>query len=109
MKEKGVLMQFLAMAQPGGDGGNPLAVFLPFLLIFVIFYFFMIRPQQKKQKKHKEMLTSLKKGDKVVTNSGMFGTIWGIDEKENKIVLKFGDDIKIEFLKSAIAGKVSKD
>ena len=55
------------------------------------------------------MLGSLKKGDKVVTNGGMFGIIWGIDDKENKIVLKFGDDLKIEFLKSSIAGKVNKD
>lgn len=82
---------------------------LPFILIFVVFYFFMIRPQQKKQKQHQTMLGSLKKGDKVVTNSGMLGVIWGIDDKENKIVLKFGDDLKIEFLKSAIAGKVNKD
>jgi len=100
-------MQFLLMAQPTGEGGgNPLMVFLPFILIFVVFYFFMIRPQQKKQKQHQVMLSSIKKGDKVVTNSGMFGTVWGIDEKENKVVLKFGDDLKIEFLKSAIAGKV---
>ncbi|GAG37646.1 unnamed protein product [marine sediment metagenome] len=99
-------MQFLAMSQPGG-GGNPLITLFPFILIFLIFYFFMIRPQQKKQKKLQAMLSSLKKGDKVVTNSGMFGVIWGIDDKENKIVLKFGDNLKIEFLKSSIAGKVN--
>ncbi len=103
-------MQFLLMSQPGGEGGgNPLTIFLPFILIFVVFYFFMIRPQQKKTKQHQAMLTSIKKGDKVVTNSGMFGTVWGIDDKENKVVLKFGDDLKIEFLKSSIAGKVNKD
>ncbi len=102
-------MQFLLlMAQPeGGGGGNPLTMLLPFVLIFVIFYFFMIRPQQKKQKEHQAMITSLKKGDKVVTSGGMFGTIWGIDEKENKVVLKVGDDVKIEYLKSSIAGKVN--
>ena len=103
-------MQFLLMAQPGGEGGgNPLMMFLPFILIFVVFYIFMIRPQQKKQKQHQAMLTSIKKGDKVVTNGGMFGTVWGIDDKENKVVLKFGEDLKIEFLKSSIAGKVNKD
>lgn len=102
-------MQFLLMAQPDGGGGSPLTMLLPFLLIFVIFYFFMIRPQQKKQKQHQAMVSSLKKGDKVVTNGGMFGTVWGIDDKENKVVLKIGDDVKIEFLKSSIAGKVNKD
>jgi len=99
-------MQFLAMSQPGG-GGNPLVTLAPFILIFVIFYFFMIRPQQKKQKLTQAMLASLKKGDKVVTNSGMIGVVWGIDDKENKVVLKFGEDLKIEFLKNSIAGKVS--
>ena len=102
-------MQFLAMAQPNAGGGGALQLLLPFILIFVVFYFFMIRPQQKKQKQHQTMLGSLKKGDKVVTNGGMFGIIWGIDDKENKIVLKFGDDLKIEFLKSSIAAKVKKD
>ena len=99
-------MQFLAMSQPGG-GGNPLVTLAPFILIFVIFYFFMIRSQQQKQKLTQAMLASLKKGDKVVTNSGMIGVVWGIDDKENKVVLKFGEDLKIEFLKSSIAGKVS--
>ena len=103
-------MQFLLMSQPdGGGGGNPLITLFPFILIFLIFYIFMIRPQQKKQKKIQSMLTSLKKGDRVVTNSGMFAEIWGIDDKENKVVLKLGDNLKIEFLKSAIAGKVNQD
>jgi preprotein translocase subunit YajC len=102
-------MMFLLMTQTdgGAGGGSALGLIIPFALIFVIFYFFMIRPQQKKQKEHQAMVTSLKKGDKVVTNSGMFGVIWGIDDKENKVVLKFGEDLKIEFLKSAIAGKVN--
>ncbi|OQX92668.1 MAG: preprotein translocase subunit YajC [candidate division Zixibacteria bacterium 4484_95] len=104
-------MHFIAMAQPGGGGGggSPLSFFVPILLIFLIMYFLMIRPQQKKQKQHQAMLSVLKKGDKVVTNSGMFGTVWGINDKENKVILKFGDDLKIEFLKSSIAGKVDKD
>jgi preprotein translocase subunit YajC len=97
------------MTQPGGGGGNPLSFLVPILLIFLIMYFLMIRPQQKKQKQHQAMLSVLKKGDSVVTNSGMFGTVWGINDKENKVILKFGEDLKIEFLKSAIAGKVNKD
>ena len=102
-------MTFLLMAQPdgGAGGGSMLGLILPFAVIFVIFYFFMIRPQQKKQKEHQAMVSALKKGDKVVTNSGMFGVVWGIDDKENKVVLKFGEDLKIEFLKSSIAGKVN--
>ena len=105
------MTQFLLMTQPNGGsaGGGMVSMVIMFGIIFLVFYFFMIRPQQKKQKDHQAMLTSLKKGDKVVTNGGMFGVVWGIDDKENKVVLKFGEDLKIEFLKSAIAGKVSKD
>jgi len=101
----------LAMAQsPNQDaGGSMLTFFLPLILMFAIIYFFMIRPQQKRQKEHSNMLKSLKKGDRVITSSGMYGTIWGIDDKDNKVILKFGEDLKIEFLKSAIAGKADKE
>lgn len=102
----------LAMAQPSGQGeggGSIFTFFVPLALMFVIIYFFMIRPQQKRQKEHANMLQALKKGDRVITSGGMYGTIWGIDDKENKVILKFGDDLKIEFLKSAIAGKVDKE
>jgi preprotein translocase subunit YajC len=104
------VIQLLAMAQPqGGSGcGGLISFFIPLVLMFVIIYFFMIRPQQKRSKDHQNMLNSLKKGDKVVTTGGMYGVIWGIDDKENKIVLKFGEDLKIEFLRSAIAGRVEE-
>lgn len=91
---------------PGGSpgGGGFMSLILMFAMIFAVMYFFMIRPQQKREKDRQKMLGELKKGDKVVTNSGMVGTIWGI--KDNIIVLKFEEDVKIEFLKSAIAGKM---
>lgn len=91
---------------PSQGGGNFFMQILPLLLIIPIFYLFLIRPQQKKQKEHQRMLAELKKGDRVVTSSGIIGSIWGIDEKENKIVLKVGEETKIEFLRSAIAGKL---
>ena len=52
------------------------------------------------------MLTELKRGDKIVTNSGMFGTIFAINDEKNKVVVKITDEVKVEFLKSSIAGKV---
>ena len=103
-------MTFSALLLMGGassqGGGNFFMQILPLLLIIPIFYLFLIRPQQKKQKEHQRMLSELKRGDRVVTSSGIIGSIWGIDEKENKIVLKVGEDTKIEFLRSAIAGKM---
>jgi preprotein translocase subunit YajC len=69
-------------------------------------YLLLIRPQRKKQKEHNLLLQQLKKGDKVVTSGGMFGTIFAIDEERNRVVLKISNDIKMEFLKSSIAAKV---
>src|SRR3546814_15815467 len=59
----------------GGGGGDPFMTFLPIILIFVVFYFLLIRPQQKKAKQHREMVSALRRGDKVVTAGGMIGTV----------------------------------
>ncbi|MCI0329350.1 MAG: preprotein translocase subunit YajC [candidate division Zixibacteria bacterium] len=101
-----MLVLLLMGGPPSQNGGNFFMQILPLLLIIPIFYLFLIRPQQKKQKEHQKMLSALKRGDRVVTTSGIIGHIWGIDEKENKIVLKVGEDTKIEFLRTAIAGKL---
>jgi len=98
-----------AMSAQGGQEGGGLLVWLPWILIFVVFYFLLIRPQQKRQKEHQRLLSTLKKGDRVVTNSGIFGTIVGINDKENIAVLKVAENVKIEFLKTSIAGKVGKE
>jgi len=91
----------------GGQGGPSMLVsFLPILLIFVIFYLLLILPQQRKQKQHTGMINSLKKGDQILTSSGMYGTI--VDVKEQKIVLKIADEVKIEIIKSAVATVVDK-
>jgi preprotein translocase subunit YajC len=90
-------------SNPGAGSGGISFLFL-IIVMFVVMYFFMIRPQQRKEKQRQKMIADLKKGDKVLTNSGMIGTIWGM--KDNIIVLKFDEEVKIEFLKSAIAGKM---
>ena len=99
----------LAMAQPGAEGGSGmLGALLPFLLMFAVLYFLLIRPQQKRQKQHKGILEKLKKGDRVITNSGIFGTIVNFNEKNKSVVLNVGDSemLKLEVLRSAIAGMV---
>ena len=77
-----------------------------FLPLIVIFYLLIMRPQQVQQKKLKQMLAALKKGDKVVTSGGLMGTIVGLDEQ--KAVLRVGDDVKMEFLKSAIVSVMTE-
>ena len=99
----------IAMAPQGGEGGGSLvSTLIMFGAIFLIFYFMIIRPQQKKSKSREKLLSNLEKGDKVVTTGGMFGTIFAIDDERNRIVLKIGDDTKMEFLKSSIAARVDK-
>jgi preprotein translocase subunit YajC len=96
-------------ANPEGQGGNPLTQMLIFFVpIILIMYFFMIRPQKKKQRDHQLMMASLKNGDKVITNSGIIGTIAGIHDDQNKVVLKVADQVKMEFVKSSIAGLMEK-
>jgi preprotein translocase subunit YajC len=100
-----------AMGTQGGGGGQGggIVAFLPFIAMIVILYLLLMRPQQKKMKEHKMMISTLKKGDKVVTNSGMFGTIVGMNDKDNIVVLKVAENVKIEFLKSSIAGRVGTE
>ena len=104
------LNYFILMAtQPSngqGGAGSMLVSLVPIILIFVIFWLLLIRPQQKRQKEHQRLLTQLKKGDKVVTNGGMFGIIHALNDEKNIVVLRLGEDLKVEFLKSSIAGKV---
>ncbi|MBD3232719.1 MAG: preprotein translocase subunit YajC [candidate division Zixibacteria bacterium] len=98
----------MAGSQGGEGGGNIFLSFLPFILMFVILYFLLIRPQTKKQKEHQKMLSELRKGDRVVTNSGIFGTIVGINEKDNVVVLKIAENVKVEVLRSSIGGRVQE-
>lgn len=96
-----------ALSNPqGAEGGNPFMMFVPIILIFVVFYFILIRPQQKKQKEHQNLVSQLRKGDKIVTNGGIYGTV--VDAKEHIIVLKIAEDVKIELVKSAVATVIEK-
>ncbi len=89
-----------AEAAPQG-GGNFILVLV---LMFAAMYFLMIAPQRKRQKQHKAMLDSLKSGDDIITIGGALGTITNV--KEKTFVIRFGDNNKVEFLKSAIQQKV---
>lgn len=89
-----------------GAGGGGVVTMIWFGLIFVIMYLLLIRPQRKKQKEHEALIQELKKGDKVLTSGGMFGTIFAIDEERNRIVLKISNDVKMEFLRTSISARV---
>jgi preprotein translocase subunit YajC len=74
---------------------------VPMVLMFVMFYFLLIRPQSKARKEHDKLLSNLKTGDNIVTGSGMLGTVTNV--KEKSVTVKVADNVRIEFLKSAIA------
>ncbi|UCF39394.1 MAG: preprotein translocase subunit YajC [Acidobacteriota bacterium] len=77
------------------------ASFLPIILIIGIFYLLIYRPMRRRQKNLETMISNLKNGDKVITSGGLYGTVAGI--RESSIMLKVGDQVKIEVAKSAIA------
>jgi len=89
-----------APPQPQGPGGSFIFIMLA---MFAIMYFLLIRPNQKRERERRAMLGALAKGDRVVTNGGVCGTIVGLNEKT--VVLKVSDDpvTKIEFVRGAIA------
>jgi preprotein translocase subunit YajC len=76
-------------------------------VMFGIFYFLLIRPQQKKAKEHQELLRALKKGDRIVTNGGIFGTVTGIDDRV--AVIEVSEKVRIKILRSQIAGKADSN
>ncbi len=96
------------MMPQGGDagGGSLISTLIMFGAIFLIFYFMIIRPQQKRAKEREKMLSTMDKGDKVVTSGGLHGTIAGLDDKT--VLLQVADNVKMKFERSAIASIVTK-
>ena len=75
---------------------------VPFLLIFVVFYFVLLAPMRKQQKKTKEMLAQLKKGDRVMTSCGIYGTVAQVEDQV--VWVKIADTVKVKMAKSAVTG-----
>lgn len=100
---------FVLFAQGAGAAGkaaepNPILQFAPLLAVPFIFYFMMLRPQQIQEKKRRELIDNLKKNDKVLTASGMYGTVISVDEKGDRVQLRLDDDgkVKVTFTKASI-------
>lgn len=75
--------------------------FWPIGLMIVIFYFLLYRPQQKEQKKRSEMLSALKKGDRIVTTGGLFGTITGFTDR--KITIRIAEKVEVDVARTAVS------
>lgn len=85
--------------QPAAPG--PLAMLIPFAMMFVIFYVLVFRPQAKARREHQQMLKNLKKHDEVLTSGGLFGTV--VNVKPESITLRIDENVRVEVEPSAIA------
>lgn len=94
-----------AGSSDGAPGGSMAISLVMFVGIILIMYFLMIRPQRKKQKDTEKMLAALKKNDKIVTIGGIRGTI--VSVKEQTVIVKVDDNVKLEFNRSAIHSVLS--
>jgi len=101
------LTLFLLGAPAGGEQANPLAMFLPLILIFIVFYFFIIRPQKKKEDSRKSMIEAVKKNDRIVTIGGIHGTVTQVDE--TSVLVQVDSNTKLRIEKSALSSVGNKD
>jgi len=94
----------VAYAQAANAAASPAggSIMVPLALSFAIFYFLIIRPQSKRQKKHTGFLGNLKRGDSVLTSSGILGTVEGITDKF--VTLEIAEGVRIKILKGQLAG-----
>lgn len=94
-------------AQGGGAEASPMWTFVvPMLFMVAIFYFLLIRPQQKKAKEHKQMLDSLKRGDRVITVGGLIGEITAISDQT--LTIEIADKVRVDVGRAYIAGLAPK-
>jgi preprotein translocase subunit YajC len=101
----------LAYAMGGGGGAaggqsGGFGAFIPLILMFAIFYFLLIRPQQKKAKQHRELLSALKKGDRVVSSGGLHGVITGMSD--DVVTMEIAPKIRVKVSRASISGVASK-
>ncbi len=97
-----------ALGQGGaasGQGAGGFSSLIPLILMFVIFYFLLIRPQQKKSKDHREMLSRLKKGDRIITSGGLHGRITAVSE--TTMTVEIADKVRVKIARGNV-GQILK-
>lgn len=100
-------MNAIALLQTSGGAGATLVQFAPIVAIGLVFYFLVIAPSNKQRKKTQEMISSLKKGDRVITTGGIYGTVQGVEA--DAVYLKIAENVKIKVTRSAVSGIVTED
>ncbi|WP_319633605.1 preprotein translocase subunit YajC [Pelagibius marinus] len=80
---------------------------LPIFLIIIVFYFLLIRPQQKKVKQHREMVSALRRGDKIVTAGGLIGTVTKV-VNEAEAMVELAEGVRVRVMRHTIQDVLSK-
>lgn len=101
------LLFALVAPQTAPAGPNPLAMFLPMILIFVVIYLLIIRPQKKKEDSRQKMVAAVKKGDKVVTIGGIHGSVVKVDD--SSVLVQVDEAVKLRVEKNALSSVATKD
>lgn len=105
-----LLLACIAEAEGAGGGQGPQSLLgspiVMMVLMFAVIYFMLIRPQQKRQKEQQALRDALKRGDKVVTNGGIYGSISAIEDQ--LVTLEIAKDVRIRILRGQIAGPQPK-
>ena len=92
----------LGQGGAGGEGAAGFSGFIPIILMFVIFYFLLIRPQQKKTKEHRQMVSNLKKGDRIITSGGIHGRVTGLDD--TTLTVEIADKVRVKVARGNVSG-----
>ena len=95
-----------AYAQTGAGAGFDIMALAPLVLIFVVFYFLLIRPQQKKMKQHKDMLSAVRRGDKVVVG-GIIGTVAKV-VSDTELSIEIADGVRIRAVRGSVTEVLTK-
>jgi len=92
---------------PGGMGAQPFSFMIPLTLIMLVFYVLLIRPQQKKFDEQTKMVKALQRGDRVVTNGGIYGKITKL-EGDDVLIVEIADGVNIKIQRSAVQSLAAK-
>jgi preprotein translocase subunit YajC len=97
------------IAQASNSNSNPIALFVPLILMGGVFYFLLIRPQQKRARVQQALVNAIEVGDEIMTTGGIFGTIAEIDDDEGTVLIEIAPGTQIRMVKSGIARRLTED
>jgi preprotein translocase subunit YajC len=99
----------IALIAQASNSSNPLALFLPLILMGGVFYFLLIRPQQKRVRAQQALVNAVEVGDDVMTTGGIFGTVTEIDDDEGTVLVEIAPGTQIRMVKTGISRRLTED